>query len=109
LHIWDHFTYDADLALLKDHLLPAFEGLADFFMQYLIPCYSAEGDCDIGDRSHKNPESGSRTVAIYHTGPTTSPESAFEFKTSPGDTGKYANAGFTPGIDSSVLRQVSFL
>jgi hypothetical protein len=94
-----------DMTILKDDLLPAFEGVADFFMDYLVVCYTAGGkDCVLSTGDKKD---GSKVPMEYHTGPTTSPENAFEFKTNPRDTGKYANVAFTPAIDASVLRQVA--
>ena len=92
--------------MLRDDLLPAFEGIAQFFSHYMIPC-NEKGHCEIKHRNRHKPT----TFQLAHesvTGPTGSPENSYSFSTTGGKSGHSAVA-FTPAIDSSVLRQVDFV
>ena len=69
--------------MLKSSLLPAFRGIAEFFIEYMFV-----------------DEDG-----VYHTGPTCSPENSYQVQESNGVA--VVQLAFSPAIDASVLRQVA--
>jgi hypothetical protein len=83
LSLWEHVSFSGDMTVLKTALLPAFKGIAEFFLEYMFK--DAEGE--------------------YQTGPTCSPENSYLVEEGAGQT--VVQLTFTPAIDASVLRQVS--
>lgn len=82
LSLWEHVSFTGDESTLHGHLLPAFKGIAEFFLEYMF-----------------------RIDGVYHTGPTSSPENSYTVK----DKEKIfaAQLSLSPAIDASILRQVA--
>ena len=83
LSLWEHVSYTGDVTVLRTALLPAFKGIAEFFIEYMF----------------KDPQ------GVHHTGPTCSPENSYLVQE--GEGLSVVQLTFTPAIDASVLRQVS--
>ncbi len=81
LHLWEDFLFTGNLETLKNDLIPAFEGIATFFTDYMIT-FNNKDD-------------------TLYTGPTGSPETSYFVN---GDSDELA---FSPAIDLSILRQVA--
>ena len=79
LHLWEDFLFTGNLQTLKQELIPAFEGIANFFTDYMVTIHHGDD--------------------TLYTGPTGSPETSYFVK---GDSDELA---FSPAIDLSVLRQ----
>jgi hypothetical protein len=75
-------SFTGDESTLHTHLLPAFKGIAEFFLDYMF-----------------------RIDSVYHTGPTTSPENSYTVQDIHGTYA--AQLTLSPAIDASVLRQVA--
>ena len=102
LTVWDHITYHLDVPVVLRHLLPTFEGIAEFFTAYMLPCYD-DGECDYEANALIRGLNAGRKAKVYHTGPTASPENSYTYL-----NGQKSGAlAFSPAIDVSVLRQVS--
>lgn len=82
LSLWEHVSFTGDESTLHTHLLPAFKGIAEFFLDYMF-----------------------RIDSVYHTGPTTSPENSYTVQDIHGTYA--AQLTLSPAIDASVLRQVA--
>ena len=82
LSLWDHVSFTGDESTLHFHLLPAFQGIAEFFLEYMF-----------------------RIDGVYHTGPTTSPENSYTVRDKKGAFA--AQLALSPALDASVLRQVA--
>ena len=118
LTVWDHYTYTGDMNMLEKEFLPTFQGIAEFFLDYL---YST-------DKNKKSPFSSTTTTAttndtgfggnppfpqafrarlhglLLHTGPTTSPETSYAAQVGPDF--RTVQLALSPAMDCSVLRQV---
>jgi hypothetical protein len=101
LHIWEYITYNNDIYVLYNYLLPIFYSTAEFFINYMF----------LGHDNH------------MHTGPTTSPENSYMMlfynlgynKSNVKNKNiindkfirKFSHLAFSPAIDMSILRQAA--
>jgi hypothetical protein len=110
LSLWEQFTFSFQINILEAHVLPAFRGIALFFLDHMVGCRMDAGRC----RWLPISQHPSNTRAVFYTGPTTSPETSYQWKQSSSSTtssGKKESKGISsvamsPAIDCSVLRQV---
>lgn len=94
LALWDHVSYTFDFNFIATRLLPIFEGIADFFMEYMFEVY--------GDEISLESDAGKfHNITSLFFGPSTSPENSF------GLQDKALYVAFNPAIDLAILRQVA--